>query len=192
MTDCTELKRLAENHLSLGQAYTVAKPSVLLALIAENERLKVDLKSVVRLNNENADLFKTKNDKLKAENERLESEAVYSAAGFDAAREEISKLRAEVAGLKTGYEAYERVNAELKAENETLVAAAKALRDEWRKDQADAKRHRFARDCAYGALTLMEGKRVFVELDYPEGEFSGCDQAYDTAIDAALGQGEQS
>lgn len=127
MTDNTELKRLAEHHLSLGQAYTVAKPSVLLALIAENERLKVDLKSVVRLNNENADLFKTKNDKLKAENERLESEAVYSAAGFDAAREEISKLRAEIAGLKTGYEAYERVNAELKAENEVLLSALKGM-----------------------------------------------------------------
>ena len=33
---------------------------------------------------------------------------------------ERDQLRAEVAGLKTGYEAYERVNAELKAENEAL------------------------------------------------------------------------
>ena len=65
---------------------------------------------------------------LIAENERLESEAVYSAAGFDAAREEISKLRAETAGLKTGYEAYERVNAELKAENERL----ERNRDMWK------------------------------------------------------------
>ena len=31
-------------------------------------------------------------------------------------------LKAENAGLKTGYEAYERVNAELKAENEALRA----------------------------------------------------------------------
>ena len=104
----------------LARYYAAANPSAVAALIAENERLRVDLKSVVRLNNENADLFKTKNDKLKAENDRLESEAVYSAAGFDAAREEISKLRAEVAGLKTGYEAYERVNVELKAEAEKL------------------------------------------------------------------------
>ncbi|NWC12010.1 hypothetical protein HX776_24805 [Pseudomonas agarici] len=103
----------------------------------------------------------------------------------------VKALIAENAGLKTGYEAYERVNAELKAENETLVAAAQALRDEWRKDRADADRHRFARDCAYGALTLMEGKRVFVELDYPPGEFSGCDQAYEAAIDAAMGKGGQ-
>ena len=34
--------------------------------------------------------------------------------------QEVEALRAEVAGLKTGYEAYERVNAELKAENEAL------------------------------------------------------------------------
>lgn len=33
---------------------------------------------------------------------------------------ERDQLKAEVAGLKTGYEAYERVNAELKAENERL------------------------------------------------------------------------
>ena len=33
---------------------------------------------------------------------------------------ERDQLRAELAGLKTGYEAYERVNAELRAENELL------------------------------------------------------------------------
>ena len=37
-----------------------------------------------------------------------------------ALEEERDQLRAEIAGLKTGYEAYERVNAELKAENEAL------------------------------------------------------------------------
>ncbi len=36
---------------------------------------------------------------------------------------DLEKLRAEIAGLKTGYEAYERVNAELKAEVEALVSA---------------------------------------------------------------------
>ncbi|EGH43282.1 hypothetical protein [Pseudomonas syringae] len=33
---------------------------------------------------------------------------------------EVSRLRVELAGLKTGYEAYERVNAELRAECEAL------------------------------------------------------------------------
>ncbi|WP_371360124.1 hypothetical protein [Pseudomonas sp. KT_2_4] len=40
--------------------------------------------------------------------------------GDDAQQIEIAKLRAEVAGLRTGYESYERVNAELKAEVEEL------------------------------------------------------------------------
>lgn len=40
---------------------------------------------------------------------------------------ERDQLRAEVAGLKTGYEAYERVNAELKAENEALRKDAERL-----------------------------------------------------------------
>ena len=34
--------------------------------------------------------------------------------------QEVEALKAEVAGLRTGYEAYERANAELKAENEVL------------------------------------------------------------------------
>ena len=41
---------------------------------------------------------------------------------------ERDQLRAEIAGLKTGYEAYERVNAELKAENERL----ERNRDMWK------------------------------------------------------------
>ncbi|CAM3351068.1 hypothetical protein SAMN04490207_6192 [Pseudomonas gessardii] len=62
---------------------------------------------------------------LIADSNRLESEAVYAAAGFNAAREEIAKIHAEVAGLRTGYEAYEQVNAELKAEVEALRSGMK-------------------------------------------------------------------
>ncbi|OZY38576.1 hypothetical protein CJF35_03130 [Pseudomonas lundensis] len=71
---------------------------------------------------------------LIADSNRLESEAVYAAAGFNAAREEIAKIHAEVAGLRTGYEAYERVNAELKAEvdglRKSLLDAAEEI-DAW-------------------------------------------------------------
>ncbi|WP_338568765.1 hypothetical protein V6L78_19845 [Pseudomonas canadensis] len=45
--------------------------------------------------------------------------------------QEVEALRAEVAGLKTGYEAYERVNAELKAENEALRNALRPLLANW-------------------------------------------------------------
>lgn len=45
-------------------------------------------------------------DQLKAENERLESEAVYAAAGFDAAREEVDRLKAENETLRKDAERY--------------------------------------------------------------------------------------
>ncbi|WP_448120504.1 hypothetical protein [Pseudomonas veronii] len=51
--------------------------------------------------------------------------------GDDAQQIEIARLRAEVAGLKTGYEAYEQVNAELKAEVEALRNALRPLLAHW-------------------------------------------------------------
>lgn len=181
MTDNSELKRLAEHHLSLGQAYTVAKPSVLLALIAENERLHEsdqeatelcdtlsvllgeiavavrgpeepksrhgfhDLPSRVKTVVSERDQLKADNEsarkhwqnesnnvqalmaevlRLKAENERQAAQfkewQASHHANYVAAAGERDQLRAEVSGLKTGYEAYERVNAELKAEVELL------------------------------------------------------------------------
>lgn len=104
MTDHAELKGLAEHHRSLGHAYTVATPSAVLALIAENERLEI----------ERAELWRGKRD---VEATRDTKSAV------------IAELKAEIAGLKTGYEAYERVNAELKAEVEKLRKGA--ARYEW-------------------------------------------------------------
>ncbi|UZS74332.1 hypothetical protein OQB66_08495 [Pseudomonas syringae] len=42
--------------------------------------------------------------------------------------DELNDSRAEVAGLKTGYEAYERVNAELRAENKRLKTKLETVR----------------------------------------------------------------
>jgi hypothetical protein len=171
MTDYTELKRLAEaaikqhgDWVAAGEPWPVWNSFLMELYAAANPAAVLA---------------------LIAESERL------SAACTRA--EQVINAESKAAAIATGRANLMQTEREqLKAENETLVAAAKALRDEWRKDQVDAKRHRFARDCAYGALTLMEGKRVFVELDYPEGEFSGCGQAYEIAIDAAMGKGEQS
>ena len=90
MSDYSELKRLAEHHLSLGQAYTVAKPSVLLALIADNERLtaaigsqairrfvgqddqkKMDelVSAGIQVDKDRIAQLETERDQLKAENE---------------------------------------------------------------------------------------------------------------------------
>ena len=73
-------------------------PKVFLALIAENDRLREDpgMRAIRSLRGDCEDLMA-----------------------------ERDQLRAEVAGLRTGYEAYEQVNAELKAENERLRAGMK-------------------------------------------------------------------
>ena len=82
---------------------------------------------------------------------------------------EREQLRAEVAGLKTGYEAYERVNAELKAEVEGLRKAAGEVLS-W----IEAK-HRppVADQVEHGRMALVR-LHALAELD------------------AAMGQGEQS
>lgn len=141
MTDYTELKRLANHAIGLDDsAYTpcqvafqrAANPHAVLALIAENERVKARLcvcrdcggqgevysgHSSYQGHNqppepdmdvcgtcggdgvlgplEDFEALADERDQLKAENERLESEAVYAAAGFDAAREEVAQLKAE-------------------------------------------------------------------------------------------------
>lgn len=161
MTDNAELKRLAENHLSLGQAYTVAKPSVLLALIDENERLTKQWGD--------RPAYRTPEYESKRDAMWRRAHMVATSKGYDhinmaiaaapnacadcmgcggewqgegipnsvcdtckgslgkTLEEERDQLRAEVAGLKTGYEAYERVNAELKAEVEGLRKDADRL-----------------------------------------------------------------
>lgn len=57
---------------------------------------------------------------LIAENERDELALRAFSRVAETAVTERDQLRAEIAGLRTGYEAYQQVNAELKAENERL------------------------------------------------------------------------
>lgn len=104
---------------------------------------------------------------------------------------ERDRLRAEVAGLRTGYEAYERVNAELKAESEAL-----------RKDaELHAQIQRAAGELPVGweVRVCVEHESGYVELwdqDGCEVDFpNSCESLALTvsdAIDAALGQGERS
>lgn len=77
---------------------------------------------------------------------------------------ERDQLRAEISGLKTGYEAYERVNAELKAEVERL--------------RKDAERYRWLRRAG-------NTKAIALVAEH-------CLDALDETIDAALGQGGES
>lgn len=103
-------------------------PDVILALIAENERLKT-LRSVTERDlaqelevwrhgpscwncGDTGDVHDMVGEWL--------GQCDCNAAKLIDISSERDQLRAEVAGLKTGYEAYERVNAELKAEVEGL------------------------------------------------------------------------
>ncbi|WP_426103161.1 hypothetical protein [Pseudomonas sp. PSPC3-3] len=155
-------------------------------LRAENEQLAKTADCWDRLNILNkalSDSFRVERDQLKADNERLRADyaglARFNpewdrvAAAQDLVREHMAmvvQLKAEVAGLKTGYEAYERVNAELKAEVEGL------RKDSTRLDRLDQERE------AYGT-SFHEGNRWTLD-----GQFA----TVRDAIDAALGQGEQS
>lgn len=75
---------------------------------------------------------------------------------------ERDQLKSEIAGLKTGYQAYEQVNAELKAEVEGL--------------RKDAERYRFLRN----------------GLDGLDLSCADTMEEIDALIDVAIGKGEQS
>lgn len=153
-----------------------ANPAAVLALIAENERLTTenseiesaaityieDMQEAQHENERLTELFKvgmTLDGNLRVYGDW---QSVRKAQEILAERDQ---LRAEVAGLKTGYEAYERVNAELKAEVEAL--------------RKDAERYRWLRDSDYAGKILRDmGAKYRADADQ--------------RIDAALGQGEQS
>ena len=104
-------------------------------LIADNERLtnrlEVDPRhdydgistrdATIKVLDEQVDQLKADNERLEVEVKRMTSIAYAAHGAFRMeTMAERDQLRAEVAGLRTGYEAYERVNAELKAEVEWL------------------------------------------------------------------------
>lgn len=159
MTDNTELKRAASEaknwggevgegrwyaaecfkrpYFSIPDAEFIAacEPGAVLALIAENDRLREDpgMRAIRSLRGDCAD-FMAERDQLKAENElqvaQFKKWQASHHANYCQVAEERDQLRAEVAGLRTGYEAYEQVSAELKAEVEGLRKALESCADE--------------------------------------------------------------
>lgn len=77
-----------------------------------------------RLNVQN----KALSDSFRAERDQAEQDYKDVVGTIELRDIEISKLRAEIAGLRTGYEAYEQVNAELKAEVEWLRKDSESYR----------------------------------------------------------------
>lgn len=119
--DIKKLKALAE--AATGFSDVSLAPDVLLELIDQNERLTKNYKSLCdSVAHLNAATTSAGDEvaRLRAENESANSRLHEVAVACATAEQERDQLRAEIAGLRTGYEAYERVNAELKAEVEAL------------------------------------------------------------------------
>ena len=130
-----------------------ANPAAVRALIDENERLE----------SERAELWRGKRD---VEATRDTKSAV------------IAELKAEVAGLKTGYQAYELVNAELKAEVEGLRDGAN-----FRAIQS------LRQDCEALRKTIADIDGA-LEREY-WSEYAGLEETR-AILDVAMGKGDQS
>ncbi|WJM93356.1 hypothetical protein QDY63_10905 [Pseudomonas brenneri] len=97
---------------------------------------------------------------------------------------ERDQLRAEVAGLRTGYEAYERVNAELKAKNDAIRAAYMASGE--REHELRVERETLRKAVTYAV-------DMFSRVSSGDGSgHADIGRAVLRIAGAALGQGEQS
>ncbi len=126
--DKAKLKALAEDaigkepgspsqFLAWQNMSKMANPHAVLELIAQIERQEIQFKEWQASHHAIYCGVAEERDQLKAENEALRG--LYQMHKQTETRE-MRELKAELAGLKTGYEAYERVNAELRAECEAL------------------------------------------------------------------------
>ncbi len=150
-----------------AQFIAAANPAAVLALIAENERLQQreqDLSASVKY------WFNACGGKQFEAGVKHADEAA-SKYIDEHWRRQRDQLRAENAGLRTGYEAYERVNAELRAEVEGLRKALTSSREFLMRD---AKVRRMT-DGARHISPMFPLRKLVMEQ-----------------IDAALGKGDQS
>ena len=222
MTENTELKRLARRVIDIealdggepigeawGEFEAAATPAAVLALIAENDQLKKDR----RTEHQSLRSDKARNSLYMMIATSIIDDHPYERTGSDWDYEhpihdkiisflaERDQLRAEVAGLRTGYEAYERVNAELKAELAAEIQrrfdgneiAARERDEEVRKLKAenealrkDAERFRYWRRCWANEEDANLPYSVEMQMD-SNGDFE-----IEDAFDAAMGKGEQS
>ena len=219
MTDNTELKRLAKaapegpwyqhggikqvlNHdcetvcetfeedgdCPTARFIAAANPTAVLALIAENERLQhreQDLSASVKY------WFNACGGKQFEAGVKHADEAA-SKYIDEHWRQQRDRLRAEIAGLKTGYEAYERVNAELKAEVEGLREEIGGLKEVSGVQVKALKTLTFAARTTGGTAGPDEVLMKACEEAERSMSLGGIGRAYMVGADAALGQGEQS
>ncbi|WP_434695188.1 hypothetical protein J3P89_18240 [Pseudomonas sp. Z1-14] len=100
------------------------------------------------------------------------------------------QLRAEVAGLKTGYQAYERVNAELKAEADSLTREADRQYTTIEAYRKDAERYQWL---LKNASVILDKKAAYQAVTgFIKFDTMPARTETESAIDAAMGKGERS
>ena len=145
MADHTELKQRAEELIEIervapcgSKRVMLIDPAAALALISENERLAAQ----VRLAGVAAEMA-------------AHDTAGRAATEYLVVAQERDQLKAEIVGLKTGYEAYEQVNAGLKAEMEVL-------RDDLEQTQYDANAWRNQEESVWVEVFHSDGDDPFI------------------------------
>ena len=149
MTDYTDLLKAAEcaaqdtikfadedeEMRAHQQFHEEVDPETVLALIAEKDAMAGLLKRFVDGEHEQDEnqaerhmYFTEAQSLLALVIGELEAHTIVPDSAIKAIHAERDQLRAEVAGLRTGYEAYERVNAELKAEVEVFRGLLREMR----------------------------------------------------------------
>jgi chromosome segregation ATPase len=185
MTDVSELKRLAqrvidieacEGGVPIGEAWdefeAVATPSVVLSLIADNERLTADEQEATDLCDRLSDLLRSTTIEVRGPEEPLKRHGFADLPSrVKTVVAERDQLKAESAGLKTGYEAYEQTVKELRGDVEALREALTSTREFL---MHDAKVRRMT-DGVRHISPMFPLRKLVMEQ-----------------IDAALGKGEQS
>jgi len=131
---------------------------------------------------------------LIAENQQLRTDRDYCRRVAEHNKEVGEQLRAEIAGLKTGYQAYERVNAELKAENEALLDGANFRAIQSLRQDCEALRKALG-ECAgslHGEMLQKFGGQLPEDMHPVTRRDYGRDMAELAGYRAAIGKGEQS
>ncbi|WAT30141.1 hypothetical protein [Pseudomonas sp. GXZC] len=174
MTDYTELQRLAEHHLSLGHAYTVATPAAVLALIAENERVKARL-CVCRDCGGQGEVY-SGHSSYQGHNQPPEPDmdvcgtcggdgVLGSLEDFEALAAERDQLKAENEALRKDAESRIEWAKEASAEIDRLQgieAKCEALRDDSEQKQYDANAWRNGEESVWVEVFNSEGDDQFI------------------------------
>lgn len=211
MSQYDELKRLAEAaqedpnspYLPCPVAFmNAATPSVVLSLIAENEELGRYLCTCRDCGGEGSLHTGDWNSYSPMEPPEPVMEKCGECDGTGMLGEiqdlyqvitERDQLRAEVAGFKTGYQAYEQVNAELKAENEVLRDGANFRAIQSLRQDCEALRKALGEcaDSLHGEMLQKFGGQLLEDMHPVTRRDYDRDMAELAGYRAAMGKGEQ-